>query len=350
MPRGRLCIDQPRDARSALAHALTLWESTSAAEPVALYGAALSGEALLLGAHQRAADALSPTGRAQKAVLRRPSGGVTLRGGEGVLYVALGLHERNALMTCPKLRILNRNVRGALAGLRLAGVAAHYFGRDFVSVEAQPAAFVGWDAREDGRVLLEFFVAERESYVPPAEHGGYPVRASDPFRGKQVTPLARANVRAHGGELVQKLADGHAAGFGVEWRSAALSDQELATSERAAASLAVRPEQDEAETLAWSTPREEAIGFVSAGVALDAAGKLSRVRLAGDFFQDRACPAALERALAGATPSAEVIGRALDVLYVHGPRELEGIREIATLREAILDAVAQAQGRAGDER
>lgn len=343
MPCARLCIDEVAAPAQALARAMRLWQATTAAEPVVLYGAELRGEALLLGAHQRARDALSERTRLGGAVLRRSSGGMTVRAGDGIVYVALGLHHRNALMATPKLRILNRNVRGALAGLRLAGVAAHYFGRDFVSVDAQPAAFVGWDAQQDGRVLVELFLAERTSYLPQPEQVGYPPRQDDPFRGKPVTTLAHANARDRGAALVQKLADGYAAGFSVEWRTHALTSDEHAASEQHASALSLRPQHDEDDGLAWSAPREDAIGFVSAGVTLDGAGKLARVRLAGDFFQDRGCPAALERALVGAMPNTEFVGRALDSVYAHGERELEGVRKLVTVREAILDAAAIAR-------
>ncbi len=333
----RTWIEDAVTPAQALARGVALWETTRADAPVALYGATLRGDALVLGAHQRAADALTPAAREQSTVLRRATGGITVQASEGVVYVALGLHERSVLMSCPKLRILNRNVRGALAGLRLAGAAAHYFGRDFLTVDTRPAAFVGWDARADGRVLLEFFIAERASYLPASAAIGYPARLDDPLRGKTVITLAETCVTARGRTLVEKLAEGYAAGYALELGAAdPISCHELPE-------LAASTADTDDAALAWSTPREEAIGFVSAGAALDSSGKLRALRLAGDFFQDRMCPAALERVLLGTTPSAEQVGRALDDVLARGERELEGVRDLGSLREVILDAVALAQ-------
>ncbi|HEX2675264.1 MAG TPA: hypothetical protein VHM19_01460 [Polyangiales bacterium] len=335
MSTGRLQIEENVAPAEALARGVALWAATSAAEPVALYGASLRSENLVLGAYQRASDALTAAARARGPVLRRRTGGVTVRAGDGVLYLALGLHERSVLMTCPKLRILNRNVRGTLAGLRTAGLATHYFGRDFVSVDAQPAAFLGWDADEQGRVLVELFVAERASYGLNPEDVAYPPRQNDALRGKAIRTLEQAGARVRGAELVQAIAGGYAAAFGVQWQPAALP--------LTAADASHVPSEPDDARLTWSAPREEAIGFVSAGVALDGSGKLSSVRLAGDFFQDRGCAPALERMLGGVEPTAVLIGRAIDGLYAHSAHELEGVRDLNVLREVILDAVALAK-------
>ena len=128
----------------------------------------------------------------------------------------------------------------------------------------------------------------------------------------------------------------------VTWRSQATTVDERTRANTAATELGYHaPSSD----LAWSRPREEAIGFVSAGVLLDASGKLRQIQLAGDFFQDHGCQAALQRALLGVEPSPETIGRALDTVYVRSGHELEGVRSLLTFREAILDAVSGARAR-----
>jgi hypothetical protein len=339
MISAQLCIEEAVPSTSALARGELLAQRTTPQAPVTLYGAVLRGEALVLGAQQRARAALSPAARrGASELVRRQTGGVTLGTGDGIVYVALGLHDRSVLMTCPKLRILNRNVRGMLAGLRLAGVAAHYFGRDFLSIDARPGAYVAWDADLSGRVLLELFVAEGSSYLPPSAASGYPARTSDPLRGKTIITLGETSVHARGAALVEKIAQGYADGFAVDFRPCAAS--ELADAQTEALRVGADPESDDG--LCWSDPCEDAIGFVQAGVALDAVGKLQRVRVAGDFFQDRGAPSALERALVGVTPRERPVGQAIDTVYAHGPHELEGLRELASLREAILTAAARA--------
>jgi hypothetical protein len=257
-----------------------------------------------------------------------------------VVYVALGLHDRSALMACPHNRILNRNVRGALQGLRALGVAAHYFGRDFISVESRPAAFVGWDARPDGRVLLEFFIAARASYLPTRHVSGYAERSADPLLGKSPITLAEARARELDAEVVRSIATGYAAMTPIDWREHAIDAKESQRASTLTHELRAATSDD---AMTWSQPREEAIGFVSAGVALDRSGKIHALRLAGDFFQDSGCSAALERTLLGVEPSAELVGRALDTVYGHGTHELEGVRSLLSFREVILEAAAHAR-------
>src|SRR5262245_33240 len=120
MPAGRLLIDSSQPAAEALARGHELAAGVSAEQPVALYLAPLELAAVVLGAYQHAAHALRSEALAALAlpVLRRRSGGSAVWAGEGLLYVAIGLHDASALMSCPPGRILNRNVRGLLAGAR----------------------------------------------------------------------------------------------------------------------------------------------------------------------------------------------------------------------------------------
>lgn len=339
MSDARLYIEENVEPADALAHGWAAWQALDGPTSVSMYGATLRGDAWVLGEHQLAAQALQPESHRTHTLLRRASGGITLRAGDGIVYFALGLRERSALMACPKSRILNRNVRGALQGLRLSGVAAHYFGRDFVSVDASPAIYVGWTAQSDGRVLLEFFVCETSSCWLPGEQLGYPARQQDPFRGKAPVTLAAAAARASGRGLIEALAEGYRAGYRAEFQPGA--------AETLAAYSGAHPrfelnDPDIAE-LSWSHPIEEAIGFLSAGVALDSAGKLAKVRMRGDFFADHTCAVTLERMLVGVEPNADRVGRAVDAAYGQGGHDVEGIKDLRSFQVAILDAVARAR-------
>ena len=346
MPNARLYIEENVEPGTALERGAALYRTLDTAYPVLMYGATLRGEAWVLGAHQLASQVLpQPTvGASTPLLVRRTSGGVTLRAGEGVTYLALGLRERSALMPCPKARILNRNVRGALQGLRLAGIVAHYFGRDFLSVDARPATYVGWAAHGDGRVLLEFWLCDGSSCFLPGSALGYPSRKDDPFRGKQPWTLREAQLASgarepvSGRALIERIADGYRQGFGAAFEPAAVPSDW--PSQPSAAPLA----DADSAALHWSHPIEEAIGFVSAGVALDGASKLARVRMSGDFFADDGCGITLERMLIGSEPSVEHIGRAVDAAYGSSGPDLEGVRDLRSLQTAILDAVARARG------
>ena len=65
----------------------------------------------MLGAYQHAPHALRAEAFEGMAlpILRRRTGGASVWGGEGVVYVALGLLTASALMRCPDGRILNRH-------------------------------------------------------------------------------------------------------------------------------------------------------------------------------------------------------------------------------------------------
>jgi hypothetical protein len=330
MPAGRLCIESQVEPARALRLGAALTEAVSAEQPVAMYAATLSNDALVLGAYQLAAQALPSMPEAQRGpTLRRRSGGATVRAGAGISYVALALHDRSALMACPPQRLLNRNVRGCLQGLRLAAVQANYFGRDFLSLAARPAVYVGWAADDAGSVLLEFFLSEQRSCWLSPHEIGYPPRTQDGLRGNTPTTLEEAGANAHGSALLEKLAEGHAKQFAVAWQPT--PSESLPAADSPSDKLGER-------RLFWSTPREEAIGFVSAGVALDAVGKLASVRLAGDFFAHQACAITLERMLLGVRPSADMVGPAVDAAYAHPQHDFEGVRNLRNLQESILDA------------
>lgn len=348
MPNARLYIEEDLAPAVALERAGAAWRSLEPESPVAMYGATLRGDAWLLGAFQHARQVLpASAGSAPAVVLRRSTGGVALRAGAGVTYVALALLDRSSIMPCPRARILNRNVRGALAGFRQAGVIAHYFGRDFLSVDTRPATWVGWASQTDGRVLVEFFICESSTcFIAPRELG-YPAPEHEPFRGKEPWTLDQAMSTLIGSEkkepvrgrkLIEAFANGYGTGFqaGLELTPVPEAWREI----EARTSL---PPDPDASALHWSHPTEEAIGFVSAGVAIDGAGKLARVRMCGDFYADDSCAITLERMLNGVDPTAEHVASAVDSAYGQAGHDIEGVRDLHTFQTAILDAVARAR-------
>jgi hypothetical protein len=343
MTLGQLLIDREPTVRRALARGAVLPKLLSPAQPVALYGAALAGDdALVLGRYQRENQALparKPTAPTERA-LRRSSGGTTVHAGAGILYLALALHHRSSLMSCPNGRLLNRNVRGVLQGLRRIGAQTNYFGRDFLSFTAQPAVFVAWDAQQDGQVLLEFFISQTRSCFVTDSELAYPVRREPALRGQTPTTLHEIGVQASAAQLFDAVAKAHAEGFAVAWQStdcAALAPHEHEVE------LERSTDTAQEHGLHWSTPLEEAIGFVSAGVQLDGAGKFAAVRVAGDFLAHRACAATLERVLLGVTPAPEPVARAVDAAFAHAGHDVEGVRDLRSFQNAILDAAYSAE-------
>ena len=97
--------------------------------------------------------------------VRRGSGGPEVRLGPGTVHVALALAHPGALVPCDEKRIVNRAVRPLLRALTRIGALAHFFGRDWVSVQHRPVAWVGF-AHDAGtrRTLFEAFVAVRTPF------------------------------------------------------------------------------------------------------------------------------------------------------------------------------------------
>lgn len=340
MPAGQFLFQPQVTVQDALVRGASLPERVSPDRPVALYAACLIGDALCLGRYQHEAQVLGAAAESpEKAWFRRSTGGAALRAGSGIVYAALALQERSSLLQCPAGRLLNRNVRGVLTGLRQAGLQINYFGRDFLSHGNEPLIYVAWDVRESGRVLLEFFVAHSEAWFVPAAELAYPARDEPQLRGRTPTTVAHVRPELAPEALVRAIADGHARGFDVIWSEAL---QETAAAAREQSAAATR-EQIGADPLIWSSPREEAIGFVSAGVQLDANGKIVRVRIAGDFFAHRACTATLEARLCGAIPDAQVVGEAVDATFARSGYDVEGLRSLSVIRDAILEAAERSR-------
>ena len=346
MLQGSLHYDGKQPVATALARGEACWRGLTEQAPIVFYAAELEERAIVLGAHQRPRNALrSEPVTSQPRVLRRRSGGAALQVGQGVLYLALGLRERSLLMNCPPLRLLNRNVRGMLQGLRKSGLAVNYFGRDFISVEAAPVGYVGWDLNADGQVLLELFLSVDSLFLLPETLDGYPQREQPALRGREPTTLAACLQRSvEPEELARQIAHAYEHGFDVQLPQQPLDAPRAALARSLADGFAVQ--WDDPPTLCWSAPIEEAIGFVVAAVALDEQGQLSDLALRGDFFMDRGAEAALRDKLLGRRPGLQSVGAAIDATFAAGTHEIEGVRSLDTLRTAILDATARSESNA----
>lgn len=339
MISARHWLDSPCSAQASRGRVEALLDAVSDELPVVFYGTALTGEALSLGTHQRAALAVKAAGC---PTVRRSSGGNTVHAGEGVFHFAVALNNASALMDCPPGRILNRNVRGVLQGLRLLGVPSHYFGRDYVSVLSRPGAYIAWDERDDGCVLFEAFVSISRSYVPGASMVGYPPRNEDPFRGHTPITLDEAAKRAvDGPTLFDHLVRGYAAMYQLDSRALDQATQATCV-ERAATTESQALDVGEPE-LSWSPPYEESIGFVYAGVSVAADGTLHRAHVGGDYFQNRRGQRALGERLVGCAVDGTSIGRAINEVYADTRHVIEGIRQMDSLRAVVLSAVERAQ-------
>jgi hypothetical protein len=275
------------------------------ATPAELWVAVASDAATLLGAFQRAEP--SDAG----PLLRRGSGGPAVRVDVGTVHVALSLASPGALEPCDAKRIVNRAVRPLLRALTKTAALAHYFGRDWVSVERRPAAWVGFahDAATQ-RTLFEAFVAVRAPFA---------TRERASFRGKGPATLEELAGRPLDAvAIAAAIADAYVEKHGAE---------EIAI-ERAAGTPA---DPVSATDPPWAATVDEAIGTLGAG--LDAAGVL---RIGGDLLVSRDALARLESRVV--TASDADLARIVNETLADPGVALEGVASLESIRDVVVRA------------
>jgi hypothetical protein len=338
-------LDAPTASAQCLATTAVLAEYVLGpqAPQAMLYVAPIADRALVLGQHQRR-DAAVATQRASEAgvpVDRRITGGPTAFVGPGVLYASLALRHASVLMECPPEKILNRNVRGFLSGLGHAGAPAHYFGREWISVDKRPAALVGWSRSVGGGVVLECFMAHRASFTPPADFLGYGPRETPQFLGKLPVILEDVWGRSVSAEeIFGWLVTGH----GQRYPNIACEVTGVPPEVGERAKLLANERASEKATAAgglnWSLNREIPIGFLQAGLRLGSDGTVEDAQLTGDFFQDDGARQALRERLAGHAPDAARFANAINQTYDGKNHVIEGVRDLNPALEAFLDVAA----------
>ncbi len=145
------------------------------------------GPAVLLGAGQRAGRVvhLDACAAAGAPVFRRATAGTAAFVGRQAIVWTLALPHVAALVADATPRtLLNRNVRGFLRGLRRAGAAAHYFGREWISLRHRPAVLLGFEATPDGAVLMEVMAGVDASIALPGALATAGEQAVDRWLGK----------------------------------------------------------------------------------------------------------------------------------------------------------------------
>ncbi len=268
--------------------------------------------AVVVGAFGRHSGTAAPAGM---HVLRRGSGGPPVVLGPETIHLMLSLETPDALTSCDEKRIVNRYVRPLLRAITAHSKSqAHFFGRDWVSLEHRPVAWVGFghDA-STGRTLFESFVAVRSGFAPalrPAFLGRAPATLEE-LTGRPVDAdrLAEAIVAAYGREA------------------------EIVPVSPAVALLDRDPLELEVDHVPWAAVRQEAIGVVGAG--RDARGVF---RVGGDLLVSRDALARLEARLA-AGPEEDEIGRIVDETLAAPGVALDGVRSLASLRDVIAEAL-----------
>ena len=306
----------------------------------------LEGEGLSLGRYHLAPPPL-PGDAVQR--WRRHSGGRVFPAGEGFLGISLTLPHRSALVAADRLglapeQVMNRYVRGILAGLQLFGVSAFYPGRDLVTVEGRPLGMVAFEVDGAGALLFEAIIANRKdaSILPRllerTDPGGV-VRAAM-LGPDDVTSVQRLRGAALGvEELAECLRRGYEERLAVTLERRALQVEEIRRLE-----VAAQREFGDACWLAQRTPRADLdrhgsvttqLGVLEAYFAL-ARDRIHEIVFAGDFLANSPAIDELERALRGRPAEASAVDAAVRAIFGRAENYLLGVGPLRTIADAVV--------------
>jgi hypothetical protein len=258
------------------------WLESAAAPAAGVDGAivvaGLAGEATALGRWQRAG------GSGAEPEVRRLTGGRSTQYGDGIVSLCavapspLAWIDERGPLSGP--RLLNRWVRGLLAGLAAIGAPAAYLGRDFVSVRGRRVAAVSLERSAADRVLFQAVIGAARPYAT----------AEREPRSARLPPLPEpTSLEREGADpgALRALAVGCARRWGLALVEAAPPEP-----------LPVLPAA-EAPAGVSAGPVPIPIGELEAFVCLAPDGTLSRVSLRGDWIAGSAAVALLESGLVG---------------------------------------------------
>lgn len=188
------------------------------------------GSSVVLGAAQRAGRVvdLDACAHAGVTIFRRTTTGTAAWvGGRAFLFTLALPHVATLFPDATARTLLNRNVRPFLKGFSRAGVIAHYFGRDFISLRQRPAALMGFDVTPSGVVLLEVFVGYDEPATLPDAVASHDERALDRWQGKHPAALGELLAGARPDDIAHAVLEGFTERAGVTPNPVTLDEQDL---------------------------------------------------------------------------------------------------------------------------
>jgi len=188
-----------RPMPEVLALGPALVERAEQAQATHLALSLVDGAAVVLGAAQRAGRVVDLAACARRGIpiLRRATTGTAAwLGGRGLVVTLVLPHVAALVADATPRTLLNRNVRPLLGALTRAGMLAHYFGREWITLRRRPAALLGFDVAASGAVLVEAFVGYDASIALPDEITTESERAVDRFLGKKPASLVELSTDA----------------------------------------------------------------------------------------------------------------------------------------------------------
>ena len=306
-----------------------------AAGACALRVYALAGDVLALGRYH-----LLPSGTSSTRVRlhRRYSGGRATAFGDGFVGIALSLPHRSALVSAEPLalapeQVINRCVRGILEGLKAAGVAAFYPGRDFITVDRRPVALVTFEVGPTGALLFEAILANRRDFgllaalLDQVDQDG--VVAAEMLTADDTTSLARLGATLSLDDLAVLVRRGYEEVFGLTFEVAdapapAPIDEDCWLRQRSP-----RPE------LRRQARTRTQLGCLETHFALDGA-RIADIALAGDFIANSPAIERLEQELCGCRAERRAIDDVVTRAFARPENFILGVGPLETIAETIM--------------
>ncbi len=291
-----------------------------------------------------------PQERAGIGVYRRPTGGRIAGAGEGWLGCALILPTRDALLPTKLAgvrpeQVMNRYVRGILAGLGRFGLDCSYPGRDAITCQQRELAVCSFETNPSGALLFETLLAVDRGL----EAVVFDLERLDPDGSLTVPMYSPETATTMARELGHDVATAELAGAiehgyatllgGVRPRE--LTPDERVEAERHAEAAALgqwlRARRPEPELDQVGRERGQ-LGFVEAHLALDGGGKIERLMMAGDFIANSSGVAEFEHALAGQRLDPMTVSAAAAKTFATGVSYILGLGDLANLVKVIMKA------------
>lgn len=285
--------------------------------------------------------------RAGLTAARRFTGGRVIGSGEGWLGVALILPSREALLPDRETKlkpdqVMNRYVRGVLAGLRDLGLDCFYPGRDAVTVERREIAMCTFETDPSGAMLFECVLAINrgmEEVVHDLEHFDPAGQlACAMYSPDNATKLVRELDRdVSFAEVATAIARGYSnlLGGGDPRK---LIPLEIAQAERRGASLEQR------EWLRLTTDGNltsrlaSQLGSIEARVKTSVDGTVEKIDLVGDIIANSSGIAAFQSEMSGRPLDLPSVSSAVMKIFGHGDNFILGLGELSNLVKLITRA------------
>lgn len=279
---------------------------------------------------------------------RRLTGGRVIGAGDGWIGCALILPSRDWLLPQknPGLKpeqVMNRYVRGLLAGLRSLGADGFYPGRDAITIDRREIAICSFETDSSGAMLFEALIAVNrglEELVHDLELFDADGALTVPmYNAGAVTTLSRELGREVARDEVASAIE---AGYGTLLE---VSRRELTPEEWSQAKFRTGGIDDvwlNARKLDPKLPlvgRERIqLGYAEAHLALDSRGTIERLMMAGDFIANSSGLAAFEHELIGERSDLISVSAAVAKIYGDGANYILGLGDLVNLSRAIMKA------------